>query len=73
MAHGDIEGQRDPQVGLCSICEHASPLVSAKGVTYWRCGRAGLDAAFPQYPPLPVADCAGFEPEPAKSGKPIAE
>jgi hypothetical protein len=53
--------QRDPEVGLCSICNRASILVSANGITFWRCNRSDLDAAFRRYPSLPVENCAGFE------------
>ncbi len=60
-ALGELAGQRDPKVGLCSICKRASILASAKGFSYWRCGRADSDAAFRRYPTLPVEDCAGFE------------
>ncbi len=60
-ALGKLAGQRDPKVGLCSNCKRASILTSAKGFSYWRCGRADSDAAFRRYPTLPVEDCAGFE------------
>ncbi len=55
-------------VGLCADCAHARVQESARGSTFWRCGRADDDARFPKYPPLPVRECAGFgsgEPEAA--------
>jgi hypothetical protein len=60
--------QRDPEVGLCSICNRASILVSANGITFWRCNRSDLDATFRRYPTLPVEDCSGFERGSPKTG-----
>ena len=68
MPNGGSTGQRDPTVGCCSICNHASILVGAKGILFWRCGRADSDAAFRRYPTLPVEDCAGFERGSPKTG-----
>ena len=73
MVHGDPVEQRNPEVGLCSICDHALRRVSAKGGTYWCCDRASSEAAFRRYPALPVEKCAGFEPESPKTGNPTAK
>jgi hypothetical protein len=53
---------RDAAVGLCARCRfgHAQP--TARGAVFWRCRRAESDARFPRYPPLPVRECAGFDP-----------
>lgn len=53
--------------GLCGGCAHARAVASDRGATFLRCARHDLDPAFPRYPRLPVAACAGFEaraPEP---------
>ncbi len=68
MSNGELAGQRDPKVGLCSICNRASTLISAKGITFWRCDRSDSDAAFRRYPTLPVEDCGGFKPGSPKTG-----
>jgi hypothetical protein len=68
MPSGGSTDQRDPMVGCCSICSHASTLVGAKGITFWRCGHSDSNAAFRRYPTLPVEDCAGFERGAPKSG-----
>jgi len=73
VSNGELAGQRDPKVGLCSICNRASTLVGAKGVTFWRCGESDSDAAFRRYPTLPVEDCARFEPGSPKTGNLAAE
>jgi len=72
VKRGELEEQRDPKVGLCSICDRASTLVSAKGVTYWCCDRSNSDAAFRRYPTLPVEDCLGFERTSPKLENPTA-
>lgn len=48
----------DP-VGLCRDCRHARQ-VPAPRATYWLCGRAAEDPAFPKYPRLPIRACRGF-------------
>lgn len=52
------------RVGLCLKCRFARRLVSARGSTFWRCGRARDEPEFPDYPPLPVTSCRGYEPRP---------
>jgi len=51
----------DARVGLCATCAHAKPVTSARGSTFWLCGRAAEDPRFPKYPRLPVLRCPGFE------------
>jgi hypothetical protein len=36
-------------------------VTNRRGSTFFRCGRADTDPAFPRYPPLPVLQCAGYE------------
>jgi hypothetical protein len=50
------------QIGQCAGCANAVVQTSAKGHDFWRCRLADEDERFMRYPPLPVADCAGFEP-----------
>lgn len=45
--------------GLCAACAHLRLLASPRSV-FVRCGLAATDPAFPRYPALPVARCAGF-------------
>jgi hypothetical protein len=49
------------EVGLCLQCRVARRVESGRS-TFWQCGRARKDAAFPRYPQLPVRHCRGFEP-----------
>jgi hypothetical protein len=50
------------RVGLCAVCKHARPIVSAKGSKFWLCERASSDPMrFRKYPALPVLRCSGFE------------
>lgn len=48
------------RVGLCESCEHARPIESARGSTFWLCRLSETDARFPKYPRLPVLRCAGY-------------
>jgi hypothetical protein len=73
MTGGELAEQRDPKVGLCSICNHASTLVGAKGITFWRCDQSDTDSSVRRYPTLPVGHCAHFESRPPKSGMHPAE
>ena len=68
MSNEEFEDQRDPKVGCCSICNHASTLIGAKGTPFWRCDQSDSDAAFRRYPTLPVEDCARFERGSPKNG-----
>jgi hypothetical protein len=47
--------------GLCRTCVHLRLAASARSV-FVRCGLAETDPAFPRYPSLPVARCAGYRP-----------
>lgn len=47
--------------GLCTRCEWARAVESAKGSRFLRCGRSDTDPRFPRYPQLPVLTCDGFE------------
>lgn len=53
-----------PAAGLCEACVHARAVTSARGSTFWLCGRSADDPRFPKYPRLPVLRCPGFEPSP---------
>jgi hypothetical protein len=53
-------GGVDAAVGLCGVCDHARPVVSGRGSTFWLCGLSATDARFAKYPRLPVVRCAGF-------------
>jgi hypothetical protein len=48
-----------PTPGLCATCQHARPVRSAKGSTFWRCAHPQL----PKYPRLPVLACGGYAPD----------
>lgn len=53
--------QVDPDVGMCSCCEHEVLTRSAKGTLFHRSGLATLDPRFAKYPRLPVWSCAGWK------------
>lgn len=55
--------------GLCASCRHAQLIQSARGSTFYRCGRSDTDPAFLRYPRLPVLACRGFEPQSAAREK----
>jgi hypothetical protein len=49
--------------GCCATCLHAKLTATRRGTAYLRCLRAEWDDRFARYPPLPVRDCPGFEPQ----------
>jgi len=59
------EGRRplDARVGLCAVCAHAKRITSAKGSTFWLCGKAESDPRFPKYPRLPVLRGPAYQPK----------
>src|SRR6185437_697849 len=56
--------QKD-RIGLCATCQHTRRVQSDRGAVFYRCARAAVDPRFKKYPPLPVLQCAGYEPGPA--------
>jgi len=56
-----VDAVERARVGLCTDCQHARRIVSAKGSSFWLCQRAVTEPArFKRYPPLPVRTCGGF-------------
>lgn len=53
--------------GLCGTCRHPKLNQTRRGTVYLRCTRAEWDTSLPRYPPLPVTQCAGFEPREDKA------
>jgi hypothetical protein len=47
--------------GLCEGCRFGRTVRGARS-TFWRCGRADTDPAYPRYPTLPVLACPGYVP-----------
>jgi hypothetical protein len=70
MSSDEPSDQPKPEVGLCSICRFAKTQRSSKEHTFWRCQRADSEPSFRRYPPLPVSECAGFEPDDSGSRVP---
>ena len=56
-------GARDG-VGLCLRCAWMRRIVSRRGSHFYLCGRHRHDPTFRKYPPLPVLQCRGFDPNP---------
>ena len=54
------EGRR---VGLCLRCTWMRRVVSDRGSVFYLCGRHRSDRTFSRYPPLPVLQCRGYEPD----------
>ncbi|MSR35228.1 MAG: hypothetical protein EXR95_01115 [Gemmatimonadetes bacterium] len=53
-----------PHPGLCANCRHQRWTSNRRGSSFLLCGKSAEDARFPNYPPLPVRDCAGYAPWP---------
>ncbi len=53
--------------GLCSDCEHARRVTSARGSVFFLCAMHDRDPRFAKYPRLPVLRCSGYR----KSGETV--
>jgi hypothetical protein len=53
------------RAGLCTSCQYAKTIVSAKGSRFTLCGKAQEDSRFAKYPRLPVLACSGYRPLPS--------
>lgn len=53
--------------GLCATCRHVKTLRNDRGSVFYMCQRAEADPRYKRYPPLPVLQCPGHEPEDAKA------
>jgi hypothetical protein len=51
------------RVGLCWNCQHKRVVSTAKGSTFFLCGRSITEPGYAKYPALPVFRCAGYEGE----------
>ena len=51
-------------VGLCHRCVWMRRIRSHRSSVFYLCGRHRRDPTFPKYPPLPVLQCRGFDPNP---------
>ncbi len=47
--------------GLCDRCAHQKLIHNTRGSTFSMCLRSREDPAYPKYPRVPVASCAGFD------------
>lgn len=54
------------RAGLCDTCRHQKVIRTTRGSAFSLCRRSKVDPAFPKYPRLPVARCAGYEERPAR-------
>ena len=63
MTGDDARRPLDARVGLCAACAHAKQITSAKGSTFWLCGKAETDPRLLKYPRLPVLRCHAYERE----------
>ena len=53
----------DASIGLCARCCRVRVQSTKRGGIFYRCARADENDAYLRYPPLPVRQCRGFEPE----------
>jgi hypothetical protein len=52
-----------PYPGLCATCQHVKSTTTKRGSVFYLCLRSQTDASFRKYPPLPVTQCRGYEPQ----------
>ena len=58
------EAAEAARVGLCLQCGWMRRIVSSRGSRFYLCSRHRHDPTFRKYPPLPVLQCRGFDPNP---------
>jgi hypothetical protein len=63
-------GEERLRVGLCTDCQHAKTIVSAKGSRFTLCNKSQIDPRFPKYPRLPVRACSGYAAKAAPDPQP---
>ncbi|MCB0197843.1 MAG: hypothetical protein KDJ65_38215 [Anaerolineae bacterium] len=51
------------RIGLCATCQHVKVIKSSRGSMFIMCNLAKTDPRFSKYPPLPVINCIGYEPQ----------
>ena len=56
-----IDRELVARVGLCAACRHKRVIRNDRGSAFYFCERSREDRRFPKYPPLPVAECDGWE------------
>ena len=63
----DEKNSRRPieEIGLCARCRFLRTQTTRRGALFFRCARADEDGSFVRYPPLPVLECVGHEPDPS--------
>jgi hypothetical protein len=49
--------------GLCATCQYVKTTTTKRGSVFYLCLRSQTDASFRKYPPLPVVQCQGYEPQ----------
>jgi hypothetical protein len=49
--------------GLCGMCVHARDVTTSRGASFLLCDRSTFDPRFARYPPLPVRECSGYQPD----------
>lgn len=49
--------------GLCATCAYVKHTATKRGSVFYLCLRSQDDASFRKYPPLPVVQCRGYEPQ----------
>jgi hypothetical protein len=49
--------------GLCATCQYVKTTATKRGSVFYLCLRSQTDASFRKYPPLPVTQCRGYEPQ----------
>ena len=54
--------QPPANAGLCTACQHARLVESARGAVYVLCAAHKTHPQLPKYPRLPVRDCVAYAP-----------
>ncbi len=58
--------------GLCATCQQMERTETRRGSVFYRCLRAQTDASFPKYPPLPVRQCRGYQPQATEGARDVS-
>lgn len=60
-----VPGTVDPEIGLCSLCQHCR-IVKSERSAFYMCRLSFTNPEYRKYPPLPVLRCAGYQPGPSE-------
>jgi hypothetical protein len=72
FATGHMSNNTAPHPGLCATCHYMERTETRRGSVFYRCLRAQTDLSFARYPPLPVWQCHGYQPQATEDAQDVS-